>query len=250
MKLFAFIFTAGILSAGVLQAAGLFPRTDETLPALAKVGVVRTLLIGGGSSHDFETFFHRADSATLKAAGNIATAYTSNLAEALEVMSNADVIVLSANDGQFGTPEFQQALNAFADAGHGLVVLHAATWHNWKSAPEYNRRFVGGGAESHSVGTFSVFNRQPGHPVMQGVPPDFKITDELYHVALDSPATVEVLAETEVEAQSGKAYPSVWVVKDPKARIVDIALGHAAEAHGNPAFQKLLVNAVRWVAGG
>jgi hypothetical protein len=39
------------------------------------------------------------------------------------------------------------------------------------------------------------------------------------------------------------------VVKDPKAKIVAIGLGHAAEAHGNPAYQKLLVNAVRWVAG-
>jgi hypothetical protein len=37
-------------------------------------------------------------------------------------------------------------------------------------------------------------------------------------------------------------------VKDPKAKFVGIGLGHAAEAHGNPAYQKLLVNAVRWVS--
>ena len=48
--------------------------------------------------------------------------------------------------------------------------------------------------------------------------------------------------------KSGKAYASVWAVNDPKTRIANIALGHANEAHGNPAYQAILVNAVRWVA--
>ena len=38
------------------------------------------------------------------------------------------------------------------------------------------------------------------------------------------------------------------VVKDPKTRIVGIGLGHALEAHSNPAYQALLINAVRWTA--
>jgi type 1 glutamine amidotransferase len=40
----------------------------------------------------------------------------------------------------------------------------------------------------------------------------------------------------------------VWVVKDPKTRIVCITHGHASEAHGNPAYKTMLINAVRWVA--
>jgi uncharacterized protein len=235
-----------------LFASAAFPnssRAAETLPAKAEAGVVRTLLVSGGSaSHDWETFFHKADTATLRAAGKIVTAYTTDSKEAIQLMANADVLVLSGNAAPLGARDFQEALNAFADAGHGVVILHASTWFNWKKPPGFNQRFVGGGARSHGMGDFSVFNRKPTHPVMQGVPADFKITDEIYRIELGEFAPVTVLAETDVEPQTQKAYPSVWIVKDAKAKIVDIALGHAAEAHGNPAFQKLLVNAVRWAA--
>ncbi len=222
-------------------------KSGETLPADSKTGAIRALLVGGGSSHDFETYFHLADSATLKAHG-ILTAYTSNADEAIAQMANADVLVFSANHASFGTPDFQKALISFADAGHGLVICHAGVWFNWNDAPAYNQRFVGGGARSHSRGEFTVFNRQPSHPVMLGVPAEFKVVDEQYRVVLNAGAPFEVLAETSPESESGKAFPSVWVVNDQRARFVDIALGHAAEAHGNAAYQALLVNAVRWVS--
>ncbi len=225
------------------------PASGETLPTKSQAGSIRTLLVGGGSSHDFETYFHAADSATLKAAGGIVTAYTSNANEAIAQFANADVLVFSANHASFGTPDFQNALNAFADAGHGVVICHAAVWFNWRDAPAYNQRFVGGGARSHGRGEFTVFNRQPAHAVMRGVPAEFKIIDEQYRVVFNSGPPVDVLAETSPEAESGQAYASVWVVEDPKARIVNIALGHANEAHRNPAYQAILVNAVRWVAG-
>ncbi len=223
------------------------PASGETLPAEPQASIIRALLVGGGSSHDFETYFHAADSATLKAAGGIATAYTSNADDAVAQLAHADVLVFSANHASFGTPAFQNALNAFADAGHGVVVCHAAVWFNWQNAPSYNQRFVGGGARSHGRGEFTVFNRRPAHAVMHGVPAYFKIIDEQYRMEFYPGAPVDVLAETSPEAESGKAYASVWAVNDPKTRIVNIALGHANEAHGNPAYQAILVNAVRWV---
>ena len=247
---------AAAVSASRLRAALLLPAPDaelalpksgETLPVAKQIGSVRALLVGGGSSHDFETYFHSADGATLKSSGGVLAAYTSNVDEAIAQLVNADVLVFSANHASFGTPEFQKALNAFADSGRGIVIVHAAVWYNWQNAPAYNQRFVGGGARSHGRGEFTVFNRQPAHPVMNGVPSHFKIIDEQYRVVLNPGAPVEVLAETSPEAESGQTFSSVWVVKDPKARIVNIALGHAAEAHGNPAYQALLLNAVRWV---
>ncbi len=229
-------------------ASAALPKSGETLPAKAEPRIIRALLIGGGSSHDFERYFHKADSATLRAAG-IVTAYTSNVEEALALMPNADVIVLSANHGSFGLAPFQRALNAFADAGHGLVIVHAGTWHNWPEKTNFNTRFLGGGARGHGFGDFQVLDKAPAHPVMQGVPDTFTIHDEHYKVELDAGTPTEVLAMTSVEPQSKKAYPSVWVVKDAKAKIVGIGLGHADEAHSNPAYQKILANAVRWVAG-
>ena len=155
------------------------------------------------------------------------------------------MLVLSANHPQFGTPQFQEALNKFADAGKGVVVLHAGTWRNWPPDTGFNRRFVGGGAKSHGHGEFAVTVKPSQHPLLRGVAATFKITDENYHAELDAGAAVEVLAENAPD--NGVAHPSVWIVKDPKARIACITLGHAAEAHENPAFKTLLTNAVKWV---
>jgi putative membrane-bound dehydrogenase-like protein len=226
-----------------------FPLTGETLPEKASAGTVRALLIGGGSSHDFEKFFRLADSATLREAGKVIPAYTSNLEEALSLFARADVIVLSANHGQFGTPQFQNALNAFADSGRGLVIVHAGGWYNWPPISGYNKRFVAGGARGHGRGDFKVFNRAPEHPVMKGVPAEFMINDEHYRSILDVGTAFEMLAETEVEKATDKAYPAVWSVKDAKARIINISLGHAQEAHNNPAYKLLLKNAVEWCGG-
>jgi type 1 glutamine amidotransferase len=171
------------------------------------------------------------------------------LEEALSLFARADVIVLSANHGQFGTPPFQNALNAFADSGRGLVIVHAGGWYNWPPISGYNKRFVAGGARGHGRGDFTVFNRAPEHPVMKGVPAEFMINDEHYRSILDIGTEFEVLAETEVEKATNKPYPAVWSVKDAKARIINISLGHAQEAHSNPAYQTLLKNAVHWCSG-
>jgi putative heme-binding domain-containing protein len=209
-------------------------------------GTLRVLLVGAGSSHDFPRYFLGADAVMLRATGGMDVAATPNLDEALALFPQADVLVLSANHGQFGQPAFQEALNKFADAGKGVVVLHAGTWRNWAPATGYNKRFVGGGAKSHGKGEFEVTVKQAAHPLMRGVPASFNITDENYHAEIDAGAAVEVLAENAPD--KGSAHPSVWIVKDPKTRIACITLGHADEAHSNAVYKTLLVNAVRWVS--
>jgi trehalose utilization protein len=206
---------------------------------------LRVLLVGAGTSHDFPKFFLGTDARTLQATGSIDVVGTPNLAETLTLLPQADVMVFSGNHPQYGQPEFQKALHAFANQGKGLVILHAANWeHPW---PGYNTRFVGGATRGHGKGEFIVTIKDPAHPVMKGVPASFSIIDESYHPTFAQASTVEWLAENAPD-KNGKSYPSVWTVKDPKTRIVCITLGHAAEAHENPAFQTLLVNAVKWVA--
>ncbi len=78
------------------------------------------------------------------------------------------------------------------------------------------------------------------------MPGTFRITDESYHAVLDAGVPVRVLAENAPDSKTMKVYPSVWVVEDPKTRVVNISLGHAGPAHENPAFRRLLLNAVRW----
>ena len=77
---------------------------------------------------------------------------------------------------------------------------------------------------------------------LKSVPATFQIKDENYHAPID-PAVVEILAGNAPD--KGRAHPSVWIVKDPKMRIVCNSSGHAHEAHSNPAFKSLLTNAVK-----
>lgn len=213
-----------------------------------KEGRLRVLLVGGGSSHDFEKFFHQADKVTLNTTGSVDAIYTANAEEAAARLAEADVLVLSANHRSFGLSPFQNALNAFADSGKGVVVLHAGVWQNWAPATGFNKRFVGGGTKSHGKGVFAVTQTGKTHPILEGVPNRFEIQDELYRPNLDAGGALTVLAETAEDPETHQKWPSIWVVEDPKSRIACVALGHAAEAHGNPAFQRILINAVKWAS--
>ena len=242
------LFATAAFSATLCMADPLDPKTTdatgqkfaETTPAKH----LRVLLAGAGTSHDFPRFFLGTDAQTLKANGNIDVAATPNSAEAIALLPQADVLVFSGNHDQYGKPEFQKALHAFADAGKGIVLLHAATWsHPWEG---YNDRFVGGRTPSHGKGEFEVKITDAGHPVTEEVPAAFNITDENYRVRIPEKSKVHICAENAPDGHP-EPNPSVWLVKDPKTRIACITLGHDADAHDNPAFKTLLVNAVKWV---
>jgi putative membrane-bound dehydrogenase-like protein len=210
---------------------------------------IKVLMFGGGSSHDFPKWFDQADSATLNREGLASANYTDKPSAVAGPLAQAEVLYQSSNQ-KLDERSLRQAIMAFADAGKGLVLVHAGLWYNWADWPEYNRVLAGGGARSHDkYGEFEVKLTEPGHPVLKGVPAEFKLTDELYHSKLDEQANkVQVLA-TSRNLMSGQTYPSVWIVKHPKARIVCIALGHDGKAHNDPAYQTLLRNAVSWAAG-
>ena len=228
------------------------PRT--TLPTGQKFaepkakGTLRVLLTGAGGAHDFPRFFLRKDSDTLRGLGGIDTAATPNAEEARALLPLADVVVFSANHPSFSRTDFMQALHAFADAGKGLVILHAGTWRNYAPHTGFNQRFVGGGAKGHGSGDITVSITNPNHPVTRDVPRSFLIRDESYHAILDAGTPTEILAENSPDNKTNKVYPSVWTVTDPKCRVVNISLGHAEPAHSHPAYQQLLGNAVRWAA--
>jgi uncharacterized protein len=207
----------------------------------------KVLLVGGGSSHDFDKFFNKADSAILKEAG-FSVNYTESAATTARELPKADVVVLSVNSTGWDTPEVRKAVFDFADAGKGIVLLHPGVWLNYRNWPEYNAQIVGGASRGHDrLGEFEVKVVKPEHPIVKGVPASFRITDELYYFEPKG-APIEVLAETQTSTGTKKAHPSVWTVKHDKARIAGIALGHDARAHDHPAFKALLVNAVKWVS--
>nr|WP_295930856.1 ThuA domain-containing protein [uncultured Dyadobacter sp.] len=212
-----------------------------------KKKAIRVLLVGGGASHDFDKWYKQEDVQTLQKDGLATVEYTSDPTTILSKLKNIDVLYLS-NNQPIADEATRKAIFAFVDAGKGLVLAHPALWYNWADWPEYNQKLVGGGSRGHDkYGPFEVTITQK-HPVTKGVPTSFKLDDELYYFKPDAAGTpIEVLATAKAET-SDKVFPSIFIVKYPKGRIVGIALGHDAKSHTIEPYQTLLRNAIEWAA--
>ncbi|MDB5111296.1 MAG: hypothetical protein JWR67_2410 [Mucilaginibacter sp.] len=208
---------------------------------------IRVLIVGGGSSHDFDRWYKQADAATLGKDDFATVTYINNTDSIAFYLPQTDVLYLS-NNQPIKSPEVRQAIFDFVNAGKGLIMGHAALWYNWKDWPEYNLQLVSGGTRSHDrYGSFEV-TIVKNHPITKGVEPKITLKDERYHYEPDPAGPgIEVLATNSV-AGSDKVYPSIFIVKNPKARIVGIALGHDAESHDNQFYKTILFNAVKWAA--
>ncbi|MGV3639335.1 MAG: ThuA domain-containing protein [Adhaeribacter sp.] len=233
----------------LLALSGLFLGSCQSPKAGAgNKKAIRVLMLGGGSSHDFNRWYKQADVNTLRREGLATVTYLSHPDSLLLYLPQTDVLYLSHNQAT-DNPQVRQAITDFVNAGKGLVLGHAAMWYNWKDWPEYNQQIAGGGSRGHDrYGAFEFTVNQTSHPVVQGVRPRFTLKDERYYYQPDPAGPgVEVLASSSV-AGSDKIFPSVFVVKHPKARIVGLALGHDGESHDLADYQQLLRNAVTWVA--
>jgi type 1 glutamine amidotransferase len=205
------------------------------------------LILGGGTSHDFIRNYQEIDSRILAADG-FSVRYVETFAGMLNELKWADVFIQASNQAPDPDQDSRRALLDFVEAGHGLIIVHAGVWYNWASWPQYNRALVGGGSHGHDeIGEFTVNVGAANHPILEGIPKQFRIRDELYHEEIDPAGSpVEVLA-TATSLKTGKIFPSLWVVREGHGRIVCLALGHDEQAHNNPAYVRILENATRWV---
>ena len=215
----------------------------------SKKKAIRVLLVGGGSSHDFDRWYKQEDVETLQKNGLASVEYTSDPTTILSKLSDIDVLYL-ANNQPIKDDATRKAIFAFVDSGKGLVLAHPALWYNWADWPEYNQKLVGGGSKGHNkYGPFDVTITNSKHPVTKGVPATFHLDDELYYFIADSAGTpIEVLA-TAKAADSDKVFPSLVIVKYPKGRIVGIAPGHDAASHTIEPYKTILRNSIKWAAG-
>ncbi len=233
-----------LLFAVLLLFAGC--TTDQPAPPDETSSAKKVLIVGGGSSHDFDRWFDQEDSATLTAAGFDVT-YTDDPAAVLPAMADIDLLYLNNNQPLPDTL-LRQAIFDFADAGKGVLLVHASTWYNWEDWPAYNREIVGGGSRGHGpYGAFEISVTDATHAITQNVPTSFTLEDELYRFEVhpEGPALQVLMVGTEPD--TGTQFPVAWVVNHPTRRIVGITLGHDGKAHESHAYKTLLANAANWL---
>lgn len=140
--------------------------------------------------------------------------------------------------------------------GKGLVILHHAIA-NYQKWPEYEQ-ILGGryylektsvaGVEKprstwqHDV-KFTVKVLDKNHPVTRAVS-DFEIHDETYNLFDVAPDVTRLLG-----TDAPTSGPIVaWAKNYKAARVVYMQLGHDHFAWENPSYQRVLTQAIRWVA--
>lgn len=212
----------------------------------AQTKATQVLLVGGGSSHDFERWYRQEDVKTIEEGGAFSVRYTDRTDSIVHYLKNTDVLVLSNN--QPIDEAGQKAIMKFANKGKGIVLLHAAVWYNWADWPAYNADLVGGGSRSHEkFQEFKNYVVNPTHPITQGVPSRFDFKDELYRHEFDPAAKGAEVLVIGQSIETDAVYPVVYTVKHPKAKVVGITLGHDEHSHEHEGYKKLLQNAVKWV---
>lgn len=221
----------------IVTAPGSYISEDKDAQKIA--------IMGGGSSHDFLTYFGIADGKVLSQEGKNTVLYTENSQELGKLLPTTDILLLS-NNKPLDLNTRSTLMSRVKEGKMNVLIYHASHWYNWKDWPEYNREIVGGGSRSHeNLQEFEVTVLKSDHPIMKGVPAKFRVVDELYRWEKDSSAEIEVLA-TGKGIQSGEEFPLVWIVKHPSAKIIGNTLGHDERAHRLPAYQTILKNSVEW----
>jgi len=133
----------------------------------------------------------------------------------------------------------QTIFRRYAQNGNGLVVLHSGIA-GYKELPAV-RQTVGGAFLHHPKSCAVTMEPQAGHPLAEEVPP-FTVRDEHYFVEVDEPA-VEVFLHS--HSRHGRQ-PAGWIRTDKRGRVCVLTPGHSLKSRMHTAYQKLLLNTLRW----
>jgi len=143
-----------------------------------------------------------------------------------------------------------RVIEQFVDAGGGVVALHHASATGSKSWS----RLLGARFAGHpAITELTVLIADDKHPITAGLK-EFKITDEPYkHTIADVQRHVLARFKDRPGDKDPKAAQAnmdiVWTREVGKGKVVYCALGHGKAAWVNPAWQKLVVQAICWSAG-
>jgi len=216
-------------------------------PDLAPIVYLAGAANRSSQSHYHARVFGFSDGQILYGTGDRTYVYTESSDETFEqLLENAALLAL-ANNKPIERQQSRDAIFNHVNHGRPVIITHPATWYNWEDWPTYNEQLVGGGARSHEpLQAFSVEILQRNHPLMDGVPQQFEIIDELYRAELNSDAHANILAIGR-SYETDEIYPVIWTRQVNDAVILINTLGHDDRAHDHMAYKKILMNARSWL---
>jgi len=255
-------------------------------------GPLRTLVITKGHPFEREPFFAMFDSVTGVEWTHVehpaaAAVFEPEYARQFDAFVFYDMpgIRFTGQGPEFfePTPRFKENLFALTKLGKGFVFLHHAIA-GWPAWPEY-AEIVGGRFlylpaplrntprvdSGYRHGVTHAVSRVGSHPVTDGVPATFEITDELYlyEVFEDSVTPIltsnygfesrnfysaaKVVLERKMYDNEGWMHPRGsnlvgWTKHFDASRVVYLQCGDDPVAYANPHYRRLITNAIRWVA--
>ena len=186
-----------------------------------------------------------------------------------ETLAGYDVAIVNYNGPRWGAGA-EAALEEFVRGGKGIFSFHGVTYgplcgttqatppaKGWLRTPPWQGwldMLAATWAPEHighaPRGSFSI---KPGdHPIVNGMPREFTVNDELYHrIALAPGATVIATAyDNPDRGGTGKEEPMAWTHDYGKGRVVHTPLGHDTSALYQPNVMALLARSVEWAATG
>lgn len=190
-------------------------------------------------------------------------------------------VVMSNYNGEPWPKEVEKAFEEFVKGGGGFVAVHAAN-NSHPQWMEYNKMIgLGGwGGRSEASGPyirlrkgafvkdetpgkggahgarheFIVETRDPGHPIVAGLPPKWMHTqDELYGMLRGPAENLTVLATAFSDTGtggSGEHEPILMVLRYGDGRVFHTTLGHDTTSMSGYGFQETLLRGTEWAATG
>lgn len=189
-------------------------------------------------------------------------------------------VVLSNYNGELWPAPVQKDLEKYVAEGGGLVIIHAANnafpqWVEfnkmiglgWRDSKFGDRitttadgkiirtaKGDGPGAGHGSQHEFNIVIRQPDHPVMAGLPREWKhAKDELYHGQRGPAADMHILATAHADKSTGgtgEHEPMVWWIPYGKGKVFTTVMGHGDYSMKCVGFQTVTARGAEWVATG
>jgi rhodanese-related sulfurtransferase/type 1 glutamine amidotransferase len=216
--------------------------------ALVAAGTPRVVLISGEYEYSSMITLPALAAHLEKEHGFVATYLQRTDGEhipGLDALKNADLAIIVIRRMTLPVEELA-AFKDYLARGKPLLGLRTAShaFENWK---EFDNIVLGGNYQGHHgneiVSTARVHAPAKAHPILAGVPAGFPTGGSLYK-------TSPLAAGTELLLMGGIATgaqpePMAWTHRYGQSRVFYSSLGDPADFR-NPAFLRLLINAIYW----